>query len=325
MSKPFISKNNPFGESEVNGEIFTYSYLSPRYWFTWLFLGLSFLLVYLPKYLRIKIGNLVGDILYCLGSSKKAIVNINLKLTFNKLSSTERDELCKSFFRNLGHMYVNLPLLWWKSDNALQQLIDKKGLHLIEEYLQKDQSIILLAPHTLALDFGGRALSKYDVLSMYKPFKNKLLNWFVGRSRSKDTDSVVVYPRDKASIKKIIRKMRKPSVFYLLADEDISVEDSVFTNFFDTQKNALKSISKLSKITKSKVLPCICTYDIKSHKYSFEVLPELKNFPSDNIENDCIQINSILEKQVGSDVTQYMWTLRIYKHRPDGSDIYKIY
>ena len=81
MSKPFISKNNPFGESEVNGEIFTYSYLSPRYWFTWLFLGLSFLFVYLPKYPRIMIGDMAGKILYSIGSSKKSIVDINLKLT----------------------------------------------------------------------------------------------------------------------------------------------------------------------------------------------------------------------------------------------------
>ena len=324
MAKPFISKNNPFGEPEANGENFTYTYLMPRYWLTWLFLGLSFLLVILPKYPRFMFGDLTGKMLYGLGSSKKAIVEKNLKLTFSSLSSMERDMICRSFFRNLGHMYINLPLLWWKSDHTLQKIINKKGLDLLDKYLKNNESIILLAPHSLALDFGGRALSKYDVLSMYKPFKNKLLNWFIGRSRSKDTDRVVVYPRHKVSIKNIIRKMKKPSVFYLLADEDISVEDSVFTNFFDTKKTALKSISKISKITKSKVLPCICTYDIKAHKYTFEVFPELKNFPSDNIENDCVKINSILEKQIDIDVAQYMWTLRIYKNRPDGSDIYKI-
>jgi lauroyl/myristoyl acyltransferase len=325
MSKPFISKNNLFGESGINGEVFTYNYLTPRYWPTWLFLGLSFLFAYLPKYPRTIIGDLAGKILYSIGSSKKSIVDINLKLTFSELNSKERDKLCRSFFRNLGHMYVNLPLLWWKSDNELQKLIDKKGLNLIEKKLQKNQSVILLAPHTLSLDFGGRALSRYDVLSMYKPFKNKLLNWFIGRSRSKGTDNSIIYPRNKtSSIKSIIRKMKKPSVFYLLADEDISVEDSVFSDFFDTKKTALKSVSKISKITQSKVMPCICTYNIKEHKYIFQVFPELEKFPSDSIENDCSELLSVLEKQIMIDLEQYMWTLRIYKNRPDGSDIYKI-
>ncbi len=324
MSKPFISKNNPFGESEVNGEMFQFRYLYPKYWLTWSFLASSFLIAYLPKHLRILLGELIGKVLYNFGKSKKAIVDINLRLTFNELSSADRVKVSKLFFRNLGHMYINLPLLWWKSDSVLQKIIDKKGLNLIDNYIKKNQSVILLAPHTLSLDFGGRALSKYALLSMYKPFKNSLMNWFIGRSRSKDTDKVVVYPRDKLRMKNIIRKMRKPSILYLLADEDISREDSIFSNFFDTQKTALKSVSKLAKITKSKVLPCICTYDIQSHKYFFEVFPELENFPSDNLDEDCNKINSVLENQIMVDKLQYMWTLRIYKNRPDGSDIYKI-
>ena len=324
MSKPFISKNNPFGESEVNGEMFQFRYLYPKYWLTWSFLASSFLIAYLPKHLRILLGELIGKILYNFGKSKKAIVDINLRLTFNELSSADRVKVSKLFFRNLGHMYINLPLLWWKSDSVLQKVIDKKGLNLIDNYLKKNQSVILLAPHTLALDFGARAISKYALLSMYKPFKYSLMNWFIGRSRSKDTDKVVVYPRDKLRMKNIIRKMRKPSILYLLADEDISREDSIFSNFFDTQKTALKSVSKLAKITKSKVLPCICTYNIQSHKYFFEVFPELENFPSENLEEDCNKINSVLENQIMVDKVQYMWTLRIYKNRPDGSDIYKI-
>ena len=324
MSKPFISKNNPFGEPEVNGEVFEYKYLHLRYWLTWGFLGLSFLVAYSPKYLRAISGEIIGKILYSFGKSKRDIVDINMKITFDELSAEDRVKLSKSFFRNLGHMYINLPLLWWKRDSTLQKIIDKKGLNLIDSYLQKDQSIILLAPHTLSLDFGGRALSKYDLLSMYKPFKNDLLNWFIGRSRSKDTDKVVIYPRNKIRMKTIIKNMRKPSVFYLLADEDISMDDSLFSNFFDTQKTALKSVSKLAKITKSKVLPCICTYDIKKYKYCFQVFPELENFPSDNLEDDCAKVNSVLEKQIMINKMQYMWTLRIYKNRPDGSDIYKI-
>ena len=34
--------------------------------------------------------------------------------------------------------------------------------------------------------------------------------------------------------------------------------------------------------------------------------------------------HSVLEKQIMVELEQYMWTLRIYKNRPDGSDIYKI-
>ena len=118
--------------------------------------------------------------------------------------------------------------------------------------------------------------------------------------------------------------MKKPCVLYLLADEDISLDDSIFTDFFDTQKATLKSISKLAKLTNSKVLPCMCTYNFESNDYFFKVFPALDDFPSNDIVEDCMKINMCLQQQILFDVSQYMWTLRIYKHRPDGSDVYKI-
>ncbi len=324
MLKPFISKNNPFNEDPSDGELFTYQYFMPRYWGTWIFLVLTFVIAYLPSFMRKFLGKFIGNLLYLLNHSKKHIIEINLKTTFKNINDHEIDKISKDFFYNLGQMYINLPTLWWKSDQNIQKVIKKENLHYVDKILSEDRSVILLASHTLSLDFGGRALSDYNLLSMYKPFKNKLLNWFIGRSRSKDTDRVIVYPRDSISIKKIIKKMREPTVLYLLADEDISPIDSIFTQFFDTKKTSLKSVSKLAKITNAKVLPCVCHYDVNSNIYSFKVFDEIENFPSNDIELDCAKINSTLEKQILMDKTQYMWTLRIYKHREDGKDIYKL-
>jgi len=324
MAKPFISKNNPFNENPNDGEIFSLSYITPKYWITWIFLGLSFVVAYLPFFARKLLGEMIGKFLYRSNSQKKKIIEINLSLSFNKISNSEIDKITKEFFTNLGHMYMNLPSLWWKSDIKIQKSIKKQNLEYIDNALANNQSVILLAPHTLSLDHGGRALSEYNLLSMYKPFKNNLLNWFIGKSRSKGTDKVIVYPRGKTSIKKIIRKMKRPSVLYFLADEDISPEDSLFSKFFDTNKTSLKSVSKLAKITNAKVFPCTCHFDANTNCYSFSVMRELENFPSGNIENDCAKINSVLEKQILIDKSQYMWTLRIYKHREDGSDIYKL-
>ena len=325
MSKPFISVKNPFGEDYLEGERFSYSYIAPKYWLTWVFIGFSYLIAYLPGSLRDYIGVFVGAIMNRYEKTKREIIIKNLKETFKNITQVEIKNICKIYFKNLGCMYMNLPQLWWKSDSSLQHIIDKESTHLIDETLKDNRNVILLAPHTLSLEFGGRALSGYDVLSMYKPFKNNLINWFMGRARCcKKPDKAIIYPRNIQSMKSIIRKMDHPSVLYLLADEDISVNNSIFSKFFDTQKASLKSVSKLAKITKSKVLPCICTYNIKTHRFLFKVSPEIKDFPSNDIQSDCAKVNSVLEKQIQVDKTQYMWTLRIFKHRPDGSDIYKI-
>ena len=237
MEKAFISKNNPFNEQPSQGEQFSFTYLLPKYWFIWIFLSLTLLIAYLPTRIRGVLGTALGKIIFKFSKSKRHITRKNLSMTFKNLDENSINNQSKLFFKHLGHMYINLPLLWWRSDKYLQQLISKSDLHLIDEILDNKQSVILLAPHTLSLDFGGRALSKFNLLSIYKPFKNKLMNWFIGKSRSKTTDKVIVYPRNKNSLKSIIKKMKEPCVLYLLADEDISVDDSIFIDFFDTLKS----------------------------------------------------------------------------------------
>ncbi|MEL0172436.1 MAG: lysophospholipid acyltransferase family protein [Gammaproteobacteria bacterium] len=324
MSKAFISKNNPFNEDTADGECFSYSYLLPKYWISWILIFLSFPLAYLPKIIRPFLGSMLGKMLFQINTSKKEIVKINLKKTFKNLNDNDLERYSVKFFKYLGHIYLCLPLLWWRSDSYLQTMIHKDGTQHVDDILNNNQSVILLAPHTLSLDFGGRALSQYNLLSIYKPFKNKLMNWFIGKSRSKLSDKVIVYPRHGSSIKNIIKKMRQPSVLYLLADEDISRDDSIFCDFFDAKKAVLKSISKLSRMTNSKVLPCVCNYNLDSQDFYFKIFPSLDNFPSENIIDDCSKINRVFEKQILEDKLQYMWTLRIYKHQPDSTDIYKI-
>ncbi len=324
MGKAFISKNNPFNEDPADSEHFSYSYLLPKYWLSWILILLSFPLAYLPKIIRSSLGSILGKMLFQINTSKKEIIRINLKKTFKNLSDDDIEIYSHKFFKYLGHIYLCLPLLWWRSDTYLQTIIHKDGTQQVNDILNNNQSVILLAPHTLSLDFGGRALSQYNLLSIYKPFKNKLMNWFIGKSRSKSSDKVIVYPRHGGSIKKIIKKMRKPSVLYLLADEDISRDDSVFCDFFDTKKAVLKSISKLSRLTNAKVLPCVCNYNLDSQDFYFKIFPSIENFPSENIVDDCLKINRVLETQILEDKLQYMWTLRIYKHQPDSTDIYKI-
>ena len=171
MQKAFISKNNPFDEDPSQGEKFSLSYLSPKYWIIWIFIFLTLPIAYLPSKIRSYLGTGLGKLFFKFSKSKREIAKINLSTTFKNLDDIGVQNYSYLFFKYLGHMYINLPLLWWRSDSYLQKLINKDDLHLINEILEKNQSVILLAPHTLSLDFGGRALSAFNLLSIYKPFK----------------------------------------------------------------------------------------------------------------------------------------------------------
>ena len=72
-----------------------------------------------------------------------------------------------------------MPLLWWRDNSNLQGICSVTNIDYIKNELSKNKSVILFTAHTVSLDFGGRSISRFPIISMYKPFRNKLLNWFV--------------------------------------------------------------------------------------------------------------------------------------------------
>ena len=275
-------------------------------------------MIYLPKSLRANIGNLVGNSIKYFNAKRSGIVKTNLSLCFKSMSKKKLNSIHDAYFKNPGNTIIDIPTLWWKSNKTLQDNCEIINSHYIDDELSKGKGVILLTPHTVSLDFGGRSISRYPIISMYKPFRNKLLNWFIGKSRSKYTDNVIVYPRENFSFKKVIMALKKPNIFYYIADEDLGRKNSEFADFFDEKKSTLISISKIASLSKATVIPCINQFCKSRNKYITYVDKPLTLFPSNNSKADALIINKSLEKLISRDLNQYMWSLRLFQTRPDG-------
>ena len=316
--KPFLSENNPLGMLIDEGEAFSYKYFLPKYWLGWVIILTSFFLTYMPKTFRDSIGTFVGLIIYKTNKKRQKIVEKNLSLCFKEKKQNEIKKIVQEYFKHLGQSYLNIPVLWWKNNDNLQEICSVENIHYIQDELSKKRAVILFTAHTVTLDFGGRSISSFPIISMYKPFRNSLLNWFIGKSRSKSTDNVVVFPREKYIFKNIIKALKQPIVFYYLADEDLGSKDSVFVSFFDEQKATLTSIAKLSSMTNAAVIPCINHYNLKTNKYETYIDKPLENFPSGDEKVDARQVNDRLEQLISRELNQYMWSLRLFQTRPKG-------
>jgi lauroyl-KDO2-lipid IV(A) myristoyltransferase len=202
----------------------------------------------------------------------------------------------------------------------LQKNCEVFNKNYLDEELSKNKGVILLVAHSVFLDFGGRSLSGYPIISMYKPFRNKLLNWIIGSARSRKTDNIIVYPRDNFSFRKIIKALKRKAIFYYFGDEDLGKDNSVFSKFFDEKKSTLISVSKISELSHCSVMPCINYYCPISKKYITYIGKPLENFPSNDKQKDANTINSGLEEIISRDLEQYMWSLRLFQTRPDGKN-----
>ena len=109
--KAFLSKKNPLNIDFTTAESFSYAYLMPQYWFSWILILFSFILIYLPKKIRINIGSLLGIFIKVSNTKRSRIVMTNLSLCFKSMSNKERKIIHDNYFKNLGKTILDIPSL----------------------------------------------------------------------------------------------------------------------------------------------------------------------------------------------------------------------
>jgi len=293
---------------------FEYRFLLPRYWLTWVGLGLLRLSVYLPRVLFSALGFLLGDLFYLTSKKRRSIVKTNIRLAFPEWNQARQDHLVRAHFRVLMQTVLDVPVLWWASPKYLDQFIRITGLENYKKYHDQGRHIILLTGHFVALEFGGVMTSRnFPQIGLIKPARNKLINWFIHRGRSRFGARLFLRS---TGLRSLVRSIKSGYGFYYLPDEDHGPDKSVFVPFLGSEAATITGAAKLVKLCDAVALPAYIKR-LAGGGYELIFQPPLEDFPTGNEYNDAKTISEQLEKHVRDVPDQYMWTFRRYRSRPD--------
>lgn len=296
---------------------FQWQWLGPRFWLVWLGLGLFRLFSLMPGSVRRAVGAWIGDLAYQRQPKRREIIHTNLSWCFPEATDAQRQQISREYFRTLSQTFLDYGLLWWGSRRCLDRILTLEGGEHLQQALDKGGKVILLTSHNVALDFGAAALTRfYPSVGLIKPARNSLIDWFMARGRTRFNG--VLFLRDKG-MRPIVKSIKSGRAFYYLPDEDLGPEYSVFVPFFGLKTATLTALSKLSRMTDATVLPFATVYNAQNGHYRATILPPLENFPTDDEVADAARMNRELEKLIALAPSQYMWSMRIFQSRPDGS------
>lgn len=282
-------------------------------------LGLLFvwLVHFLPLSVMAPIGQGLGMLLYWLGSERRRVARINLRLCFPEMPDSEREALVRRHFRAFGRSVVERGILWWSSKNRIQKLVSIEGK---ENWLAvKDKPVIWLAPHFVGLDMGGvRLTSEFPLVSMYSNQKNPVFNKVLYRSRTRFGTTRLASRQD--GIRPIVKGLKEGLPFYYLPDMDYGRRDAVFVPFFGVQAATITGLSRLAKMTGAAVVPCVTRQLPGGKGYVMKFYPAWENFPGESVEQDTRRMNAFIEACVREMPEQYFWLHKRFKTRPEGDD-----
>jgi KDO2-lipid IV(A) lauroyltransferase len=290
--------------------------LHPRYWPSWIGLLCLRCASFLPLPILWLLGSGLGQILYHLHRERRTIVSVNIEKCFPHWPEKTRRRLTKQHFRALGQGLFDTTLAWWAPPKRLQRLVRFAGREHYDQALARGDKIILLVAHCVAVELGGIYLShERPVVDMYKKAKNRLFDSAFYLTRTRFGARLV---EQGEGLRPVIAAIKQGAVFYYLPDQDPGRHGTVFVPFFGVQTATLTALSRLAKLTGSKVLPCFTRQLAYGRGYEIIFQPPLTNFPSGDLTRDAERMNREIEGAVLATPAQYFWVHKRFKTRPAG-------
>ena len=311
-------------ESEAGKSVLLYDtsfkldYLKPMYWSTWLgIFGLWFVSL-MPVAWQDALANRLGDLARNFNAKRRRIARRNIELCFPELSREQQKKLIRANFQNQVRGVFSYALIWWAPKSVLEKRIVIEGQEYVDQSRNSGRGVIFMAAHSLGLEAAVSATTmRYPLSGPFNPMKNKLVDWFVAKGRKRH--GTFIYTRD-AGLRPIIKDVRAGCTMFYLPDEDLGKDRGIFAPFFGVEKSTVPVLGRLAKSCKADVFPTIACYNEKTHQYIIHILPALSNFPEGDDYENTVVMNNALEKIISICPSQYFWTMKLFKTRPEGED-----
>jgi KDO2-lipid IV(A) lauroyltransferase len=284
--------------------------LAPRYWPTWLGLGLLRAFEPLPFGVLVRLGAALGALLEFLPVRFVRIARRNLELCFPDLPVEERDRILKRHFRSLGIALFETAIAWWSSDERVRRITAMEGEDNVNRALAGGKGAILLSAHFTTLEIGARAIcARRPVNIMYRPSRNLVLARFLSLNRARRAKAAI--RRD--DIRTLVAALGANEAVWYAPDQSYRKKGAQMVPFFGIPAATNTATSRLARMTGAAVLPYFVERLPGSAGYRVVIHPPLESFPSGDPVQDATRFNALIEAQVRRVPDQYLWIHRRFK------------
>jgi KDO2-lipid IV(A) lauroyltransferase len=263
---------------------------------------------------RTRVANALSDLVWWLAGSRRHVTLTNLRVCFPQMTEQERRRLGRMTFRSIGRAVLDHSVLWNADRATIERYIKVEGAQYLTDPANRPR--ILLAPHFVGLNAGGvRANTLVRGASIYTKQKNPVWDAWLLKARQRFSDPVLL-PRQGLDMRSVVRTVKSGLPLYYLPDMDRGPANSIFVPFFGVQAATIPMVSRIARITGAVVIMIVT--EMTDDGYILHVEAPWDDFPGASVEEDTARMNRELERWVLRLPSQYYWTHKRFKTRPEG-------
>lgn len=265
-----------------------------------------------------RVGAFIGWLMWIFPNRSKEVALINLAKCFPEQSPQEIAQLAKKTLINQGKTMAESACAWcWPAEKTLKQVKEVEGLDVLQKAINSGKGAVGITSHLGNWEILNHYYSSYcSPVIFYRPPKLKALDDFLKKRRIQMGNRVA--PSTKEGILSVIKEVRKGGMAGIPADPEPSRSSGVFVPFFATHVLTSKFVP--SMVTEKKAVAfvghAIRLEDGSGYKVIFEEVPE--SIYSEDITVGTMAMGNIIEGSVKRWPTQYLWSMKRFKQRPEG-------
>ena len=286
----------------------------PRYWPTWLALGIIRAVVALPYPAVLAVGRRLGWLARHLPLPYVRVARRNIELCLPELDARAREALLDRHFQSVGIGVLESAMTWWSDEARIAALSEIQGLEHLEAALARGRGAIILLAHFTTLQIGARILNaRIPIDVLYRPLKNELLARVSGGSFSRNARRAIKHD----DVRGMISALKRNEIVWYAADQSYRNKGAVMVPFFGRPAATNVFTSRLSQMTGAAVLYYATERLPGAAGWRGVIEPAFSGWPSGDAVADTLRYHARIEAQVRRMPEQYWWIHRRFKGLSD--------
>ena len=268
-------------------------------------------------------GRAFGKLAYRVAGELRRTGEINLRLAFPDKSDSERAELLRQCFDNLGRVLGLFSQFSSRSREELRGLIEVQGLENLEAAKRiHGNRLLLFTGHLGAWELTsfGLSLVGHPFTFLVRRLDNPQLEQLVDRVRVRFGNQTIDKQSAARSMLKILRSGE--TSLGLLTDLNTLDDEAIFVDFFGVPAATTFIVAKLSVRTGAPLVPVMAPWSEEKKKFLLIVLPPISVEPSGDEDADVrlltTKLSLVLENEIRKYPGQWLWIHKRWKTRPPG-------
>ena len=245
----------------------------------------------------------------------RRVARRNLELAYPQKSAAQRESIIDEVFVSLARLIWTFARLPQINASNLDKWIRYDGLEHFLEAKQHGLGVLFATAHlgNWELSAFAHALMTEPMDIVVRPLDNAGLDRFV-EGRRQLSGNRIIGKWDAA--RPILRGLAANRAVGVLMDQNTTLSEGVFVDFFGTTACANVAFVKIAARTGARVIPGFALWSEQEQRYILKFYPAVPMTGDAAIDTQ--SLHSVLEQVIREHPGQWLWLHRRWKTRPPG-------